>query len=209
MQQEEEKINSRPQVEEPEKDSGVHEAAVPGPDPEPEPELTGNLEVLVRETPSEAAERAKKEHQGVWTLKDEEKHLSKLAIVSKLDVGGKQKLARNGDKEYRGLLIKDSNRQVALAVLGNPKMTIQEIEVIAASRNVSEEILREIAGNRDWIKQYNVVLSLVNNPKCPVALSISFLPRILLRDLRSLLKSKGIPDALRVNAKRILDKKQL
>ena len=134
--------------------------------------------------------------------------LSLLARIQRLDVGERAKLARGGDKEARSILIKDSNRQVAMSVLANPRITVQEVEQIAASRNVSEDILREIGGNKDWCKSYTVALSLVNNPKTPIPIGLTFLNRLFTRDLRFLAKSKGVPEVIRVTAKRHADKRK-
>jgi len=140
--------------------------------------------------------------------KEDEKKLGLLARIQKLDVGAKAKLARNGDKDARTILIKDANKLVSMAVLANPKLTIQEIEVLAASRNVSDEVLRVIARNQDWCKSYSVILALTNNPKTPVAISLTYIPKLLTRDIRFLAKSKGIPEPVRVTAKRLADKRK-
>ena len=139
---------------------------------------------------------------------DEDSKLSLLTRISRLDVGAKAKLARNGDKDARTILIKDANKLVSMAVLANPKLTIQEIEVLAASRNVSDEVLRVISRNQDWCKSYTVIFNLTNNPKTPVAISMLYIPRLITRDLRLLAKSKGVPEAVRTTAKRLNDKRQ-
>ncbi|MGA2193338.1 MAG: hypothetical protein ABSG42_08205 [Nitrospirota bacterium] len=139
---------------------------------------------------------------------EDEKKLGLMAQIQKLDIGQKAKLARSGDKEVRSILIKDSNKLVAMATLMNPKMTVQEIEMVAASRNVNDEILREIGKNKDWCKSYTVVLNLVNNPKTPVGITLSYVPRLTTRDLRFLAKSKGVPEPVRVTAKRLVEKRQ-
>ncbi len=139
---------------------------------------------------------------------EDDKKLSLLTRISRLDVGSKAKLARNGDKDARTILIKDANKLVSMAVLANPKLTIQEVEVLAASRNVSDEVLRVISRNQDWCKSYTVIFNLANNPKTPVAISLTYLPRLLTRDLRLLAKSKGVPEIIRTTAKRHNDKRQ-
>lgn len=158
-------------------------------------------------SPAEIAEvvRNRQEEQ---QKKDDENKLSLLTRIQKLDVGSKAKLARHGDKDARTILIKDANKLVSMAVLANPKLTIQEIEVLAASRNVSDEVLRVIARNHDWCKGYAVMFNLANNPKTPVAITLSYLPRLITRDLRLLAKSKGIPEIIRVTAKKLNEKRQ-
>ena len=154
-----------------------------------------------------AAVKARKEREEREAMLDEQKKLGLLARIQKMDVGEKAKLARAGDKEVRSILIKDSNKQVSMAVIGNPRMTIQEVEIIAASRNVTEDILREVAKNKDWCKSYTVILSLVNNPKTPIPISLSFIPKLRTLDLRFIAKSKGVPEAVRNTAKRQVEKR--
>jgi len=150
------------------------------------------------------AMRARQEHEEHEQEEEAQAHkLGLQARLLRLDVGERSKEARHGDQETRMILIKDSSKQVALAVLANPKLTLHEVEMIAASRNVSEEVLREIAGNKDWIKSYSVTLSLVNNPKTPVPMGLTFLPKLRTRDLRFVGKNKGVPEVIRMSAKRL------
>jgi len=155
---------------------------------------------------SPAAVKARMEREG-RAEKEDQKKLSLMAQIQRLDVGAKSKLARMGDKDVRSILIRESNKQISTAVIENPRMTVQEIETISASRNVSEDILRMISANKDWTKSYAVVLNLVNNPKTPVGISLTFLPRLLTRDVRTLAKSKGVPEVLKITAKKLAQKR--
>jgi hypothetical protein len=157
---------------------------------------------------AEAAMKARHEREERHEKEEQARKLSLLAQIQKLDVGEKAKLARSGDKDCRAILIRDSNKVVAAAVLANPRITIQEIEIIAASRNVGDDILKEVAGNRDWCKSYTVIHALVNNPKTPIPVSLTFIPKLLTRDLRFLAKSKGVPEAVRATAKRLAEKRK-
>jgi hypothetical protein len=151
-----------------------------------------------------AAMRARHEREEHEQKEEAQAHkLGLQARLLKLDVGERSKQARMGDQETRMILIKDSSKQVSLAVLANPKLTLHEVEIISASRNVSEEVLREIAGNKDWIKSYSVMLALVNNPKTPVPMGLTFIPKLRTRDLRFVGKNKGVPEVIRMSAKRI------
>jgi hypothetical protein len=151
-----------------------------------------------------AAMRARQEREEHALKEEAQAHkLGLQARLLKLDVGERAKEARRGDQETRMILIKDSNKLVALAVLANPKLTLHEVEMIAASRNVGEEVLREIAANKDWIKSYSVTLALVNNPKTPVPMGLTFLSKLRTRDLRFVGKNKGVPEVIRMSAKRL------
>lgn len=129
------------------------------------------------------------------------------AALQKMGVMEKIKLARVGGKEARNFLIKDRNKVVALAALQSPKITESEITGIAQSRAVSDEILRVIAGNKDWTRSYSVKLALTTNPKTPLPQAVKFLNYLQERDLRALMKSKDVSNAISSHARRILDKK--
>ena len=121
-----------------------------------------------------------------------------------MSVSEKVQLALKGNKEARNILIKDANKKVALTVIESPKMTEQEIEMIAQSKNVSEDVLREIASKKDWLKNYSIVKSLVNNSKTPVGISLSHLNHLKEKDLNDLAKNKNIPETIRTAANRLV-----
>jgi hypothetical protein len=87
-------------------------------------------------------------------------------------------------------------------------MSENEIESIARMANVSEDVLRIIAQNRAWTKNYSVIWSLTKNPKTPVAISMNMLSRLNDKDLRTISTDKNVPDVLRITARKklVLDK---
>ena len=107
-----------------------------------------------------------------------------------------------GNREERAILIRDPNRIVTAAVLSSPKMNDTEVASIAKMQNVSEDVLRTIAHNRAWLKNYSVVLAVVKNPKTPVALSMNLMARLSEKDLKLLSIDRNVPDALRTQARR-------
>ena len=128
--------------------------------------------------------------------------------VQQMGVSEKIQLALKGNKEARALLIKDSNKQVVLAVLNSPRLTEQEVELIALSKNVSEEILRHIGNNRNWLKNYLIVVALVNNSKTPIGISLGFLKNLKVRELGIVAKNKNIPEVIRSAAQRLFQVKK-
>ncbi|MEK6684220.1 MAG: hypothetical protein AABY46_06130 [Nitrospirota bacterium] len=128
--------------------------------------------------------------------------------IQHMTVAEKVQFALRAGKDGRSLLLKDSNRQVAQAVLGSPKITEDEILLIAQSRNVSDDILRTVAKNKEWLKNYSVLFSLVSNPKTPLGISVPLLFSIKVKDLGLLSKNRNIPEAIRTGANRLLLAKQ-
>jgi hypothetical protein len=107
------------------------------------------------------------------------------------------KAAFSGGRDERMILIRDAARVVQNAVLASPKVTDPEIETFAAAKNVHENVLREIARTRRFMKNYNVVRNLVNNPKCPLDLSLNWVKVLLVYDLKSLRNNKNVPETIR------------
>jgi hypothetical protein len=122
-----------------------------------------------------------------------------------LNVAQKAVLAMRGGREERMILVRDTNKLVALGVLRNPRIQENDVETIARMRNVTDEVLRQIGHNREWTKSYAVVSILVNNPRTPQAISTNFVPRLQTQDLKRLATSKDVPELIRRMAKRTLD----
>jgi hypothetical protein len=128
--------------------------------------------------------------------------------IQSMSVAEKVQFAMRAGKDARSMLLKDPNRQVALAVLSSPKMTEDEIVLIAQSRNVSDDILRTVGKNREWLKNYSVLFALVNNPKTPPGISLPLLSMVKAKDLAILARNRNVPEAMRSGVNRLLQAKQ-
>ena len=124
--------------------------------------------------------------------------------VASLPPKDKIKYALFGTREIRAILIRDTNREVARAVLRSPKLKDNEVEGISAMRSVSEDILREIGNRREWLKNSIIVYNLVKNPKTPASISQNLMSRLRTQDLMLMTRDRSIPDATRNNALRIV-----
>lgn len=127
--------------------------------------------------------------------------------ISELSPAGKIRLATLGNAFARAVLIRDTNRQVAMAAIRSPAVTDMEVLRYANNRGLDDEIVRFIANQRQWVRLYGVKVALVNNPKCPLPTAMRFLPHLNVRDLKALSRSKGIPSALSTAAKQMLQQR--
>jgi hypothetical protein len=134
---------------------------------------------------------------------DAQKRQTLLQMLAKMNVAERVKFAVRGGGEARRTLIRDSNKVVQRAVLQSPKLTDQEVEAFAAMATLTDEILRLIAGNRKFKKNYNVIRNLLNNPKTPLDVSLHLLPIINPVDLKKLCGNKNIPETLRTTANKL------
>jgi hypothetical protein len=127
-------------------------------------------------------------------------------VLSSLSIVERMKLAMKGTKGHRAQLIRDSNKLVAAAVLSSPKLTTSEVEAFAKMGNVSEDVLRAIAMNRQWVKNYGVISGLTRNPKTPPAISMQMVQRLNEKDLKMLTMDRNVPEAVRLAARKFLRK---
>lgn len=123
--------------------------------------------------------------------------ISALQKIARLGVSQRIQLAMKGSKEERFILVRDGSKLVSQAVLQSPKVTDVEVETFASMKNVQEGVLREIARNHKFIKNYGVIRNLVSNPRCPLDLSLGLMNHLMVNDLKSLSTNKNVADTLR------------
>ncbi len=171
-------------------------------------ELPEKLEEKI-ELPQEAVkiELPAEAKEGTSELSDQQRQ-SLFQKIQNMKVSEKIKLALRGNKEARSLLVRDTNKIVATSVAKSPKLTDGEVLKICQSRNVCDEVLRIISNNKEWTRNYQIKLELVNNPKTPLPMSIKFIGFFRDSDLRMLTRSKNIPQSLAAAAKRVLSQKK-
>jgi len=137
----------------------------------------------------------------------EAKRDSTLQKIAKLDITGRIALAMRGNKEDRTILVRDSTKLVALAVLDSPKISDAEVEKIALQKNVLESVLRAIPMKRKFAKNYNIMRNLVYNPRTPLDASLGLMKKLLTRDLKNLSENKEVSDTVRKTATRMFRQK--
>jgi hypothetical protein len=135
---------------------------------------------------------------------DAQRRQTLLQRIGKMTVAQRVQFAMKGASDARRTLIRDSNKVVQRAVLQSPRLTDQEVEAFAGMANLTDEILRLIAGNRNFRKNYVVVRNLMNNPKCPLDVTLHMLPMLNAADLKKLSTNKNIPETLRTSAAKLI-----
>lgn len=126
-----------------------------------------------------------------------------LQRLAKMHVRDRVRLAYAGGPTERMALIRDPSRMVQRAVLQSPRLTDREVELFATMTNLSEEILRLMAANRQFVKNYVVTKNLAFNPKTPLDVTLHLLARLIPQDLKSLALNKNVPETLRAAAQKL------
>lgn len=137
-----------------------------------------------------------------------DEHESKYQQSLHMGVAEKIKVALTGDKEWRALLINDTNKLVSSAVLKNPRITEGEVLALARNRSTGDELIRLIMLNREWMKSYAIKQALVCHPRTPVGQALRFMSILSEKDLKSLAKSREVSPVLVNQARRMLLGKQ-
>jgi hypothetical protein len=147
--------------------------------------------------------------EGPTEAKGPTKKLNIQQIIQRMNPPQKIKLALTGTKDARGILIRESSKIIALSVLGNPRITLGEIEFFAKSPNLNEDVIRKIGTNTEWTRKNTIISALVSNPKTPIGVSLPFVNRLSDRELAVLEKSRSIPEAVRSAARNFIMKRKL
>jgi hypothetical protein len=136
------------------------------------------------------------------------RRLTMTQRIGHMSVAEKIKLATLGNKEARGLLVRDANRLVSLAAATSPRITEGEILTLATSRTVNGEVLRYIYSNREFLKSYAVKSALVKNPKVPLPTALKMMYTLQERDIRELTRDRNVSNTIQAQAKAFLMKKE-
>ncbi len=129
---------------------------------------------------------------------------SLYAQILLMRTGERIKLALKGNRDARMILIRDPNRLIQRFVLQNPRITEDEVLMVARNRNLDADVLRSIGEHKSWSRNYQIKLALVTNPKTPLATAIHFVNGLMERDLRFLAKSKNVSATVVGQARRLL-----
>jgi len=138
----------------------------------------------------------------------EKSDVSAFGKLLNMNIKEKILCALKGSREERAILINSRNRLILRAVLSGPKLTEREVEQFAASRSVSDEVIRIISANNRWLRLYPVVLALALNPKTPVQTSLRLLPRLSHRDATRVSRDRNVNPVVRRKAAEFLQRRR-
>jgi hypothetical protein len=145
---------------------------VHGADPAGGPPVEETAAGLMAEYHAELASEAVEKPVRQETEEESRKRLNITQRILKMSVSEKIKLATLGNREARGLLLRDSNKLVCMAAATSPRITDGEILSLANSKTVNAEVLRYIYTNREFLRTYAIRESLVKNPKVPLDVAV-------------------------------------
>ncbi len=129
-------------------------------------------------------------------------------LISGLKMGDKIKLAYKGNKTVREVLIRDTNKVVACAVVKSGRLTENEVVAIASNRAVAEDVIRELARVKENLRMYPVKVALCTNPKTPVPVAMRLISSLHVGDLKSLARNRNVSSAVFTAATKLYKQRQ-
>jgi hypothetical protein len=129
------------------------------------------------------------------------------AQIAEMTISQKIRRAMLGTSGDRLILVRDHNRLVAQAAIKSPSIQENEVVRISASRNVSEDILRTIANDREWTRSHQIKLNLVQNPRTPFAFAAKLILHLREHELKALARSKNVTGAVSTAARQQLSRR--
>lgn len=180
--------------------------------PEPSDEPTFD-DVLFSETREAAEQIGLDEQEDTHDIDEEGEEKVKAKVVplyqrmAQMTVSQKVRCATLGSSAERLLCVRDANRLVAAAAAKSPLLKEPEAVQISASRAVSEDVLRLLAMNKDFTRNYQIKLNLVSNPRTPFTFASRLVPMLRESELKALSKSKNVSGAIATAVRQQLSKK--
>ena len=123
--------------------------------------------------------------------------MTALQEINLLTISERIKLALTGVRTQRMILVKDSNKMVALAVLESPKISLDEVALLVRNKSLPGELIAKISKKREWTKHYSIIHELVLNPKTLVKDALGFVKKLYVKDLQKISRDKNINPVVR------------
>lgn len=125
--------------------------------------------------------------------------------LSRLSVGEKMALARRAVGRVASALVMEPSLSVLDALLGNPRITDQELMPLLTSQRAQTRALHRVAQSERWGTRYEVRLALCRHPRTPSRDIVRLLPGLQREDLEAVATIEEHGWLVRHRAQQILD----
>jgi hypothetical protein len=123
-----------------------------------------------------------------------------------LTVGERRSLARGSNRRVLERLLRDPHPLVLRQLLGNPRLTEDDVVRLAARRPLRSAIVEALADSPRWLRRPRVRLTLLLNPGTPEPVSMPLLAVCTRCELLDVVHGVDAPLALRGSAQELLER---
>jgi len=124
-----------------------------------------------------------------------------------LTLGERKALARRPDRFALDRLLRDPDPTVIRNVLGNPRITENDVVRMAARRPAYPQVISEIARHPEWASRARVRMAIVQNPHSSPDISVPMVRLLIRPELRRVVEATDIPPVVRAAAVELLDRR--
>lgn len=133
--------------------------------------------------------------------------LATTAAGRPLTLGERKAYARRPDRFMLDRLLRDRDPTVIRNVLGNPRITEDDVVRLAARRPNVAVVLEEVARHAKWSASLRVRRALVLNPHTPAAVAVPILSLLLRHELVEVTEATSLPALIRAAAIELLERR--
>lgn len=123
-----------------------------------------------------------------------------------LTVGERRSLARSNDRKVLEKLLRDPHPLVLRQLLGNPRLTEDDVVRLAARRPLPGAVADTLADSPRWLRSQRVRLALLLNPGSPEHVSMPLLAVCTRRELLEVVHGTDTALTLRAAAQELLER---
>jgi hypothetical protein len=133
--------------------------------------------------------------------------LATAASGRPLTLGERKAHARRPDRFMLDRLLRDPDPTVIRNVLGNPRITEDDVVRLAARRPGFAVVLEEVAKHPKWSGSLRARLALVLNPYTPTSVAVPLVSLLLRHELREVALATTLPAVVRAAAVELLERR--
>ncbi len=124
-----------------------------------------------------------------------------------LTLGERRALARKPTRAVLEKLLADPHPMVTRVLLGNPRLTEDDVLRICTRRPGAPLVLLEVGRNPDWVQRSRVRMAIVLNPYAPPELSVPLVPLLVRPELQEVVNAADLQPLVRATAVELLAKR--
>ncbi|WP_437288194.1 hypothetical protein [Sorangium sp. So ce406] len=137
----------------------------------------------------------------------DERHVAASGAGRALTLGERRALARRPTRAAFDALLRDPHPLVIRNLLGNPRLTEDDVVRLAARRPAIPEVVTEIARHPEWPQRSRVRMAIVQNPGAPPEIAVPMVRLLLRPELMQLVAAPDVPAVVRAAARELLERR--
>jgi hypothetical protein len=128
------------------------------------------------------------------------------ALGRELTVGERRSLARKAHRSKFDRLLLDPHPLVLRQLLGNPKLTENDVVSLAAQRPARAATMKTLAGFPDWFVRARIRMAIISNPLTPSSFAVPLTALATRPELVEISNNPGLHVVLRAVALELLER---